>query len=268
MTHKTGDVEMITKSIKAEVEQKLAECIAIAERKFGRKFPMPSVTYQLRGTTAGTAQVSANHINLNAVLLLENGADFINRTVPHEFAHIVDYVLHPENFQRSAPVSRWSSARGKRSVHGPTWKAIMVAFGAEPSRCHSFDVASVRKKTTKYVWVCPTCGAEAELGPKRHAKMESGASRYWVPGCGNHARYVHKDTTAPAPKVAPKAAPKAVAKPAARVVPVGTLSKMDKCRALFDPNATRAENIRQFVLCGCTPAGAGTYYNTIKKERA
>lgn len=185
----------VTAEVKARVEAKLRECISIAERRFDATFPMPAISYGQKGTTAGVALVQSWTIKLNAVLLMENIDDFIERTVVHEFAHLVDYKLHPENFQTRLVVGRnGRMKRTKRDLHGGTWKHIMIVLGADPSRCHTYDVTNARQKKgrtpgKKFEWTCKTCGKIMPLGPKRHNNMLAGRTRYWMRGCGHHAGY-------------------------------------------------------------------------------
>lgn len=169
---------LVSKELKQRVEAKIQECINIAEAHYDRTFPMPKITYTLRGTIAGTATDATYTINLNAVLLNENQQTFIDRTVVHEFAHLVDGIVNPETRERGYG--------RKRSVHGPSWKNIMIRFGAEPSRCHTFDVSNCKtKNTSKHVWKCGCGQGEIALGPKRHAKqlkVAGGTNGYYLRG--------------------------------------------------------------------------------------
>lgn len=288
----------VTAQMKAKVERKLKETIARANEIYAhrpnyRKIKMPTVKYAKRGRTAGTADVRAEVIDLNAVLLMENGDDFINRTVVHEMAHIIDYILHPENFESGYDFDSFAAAggygnrffrprRAKRSVHGPTWKAIMRDMGADPSRCHTFDTmnASVKRGgQQKHAWKCNYCHSEMMLGPKRHQKQlvasKKGFTNYRLRSCKGHrdAGYTYvgiggalvvppmpkaADTTPPAPK-----------DPTFNRTGALTGSKLEKCTVLYRENygVARKVMIQVFVEeAGCTVAGAATYYAKIKKE--
>ena len=50
----------------------LREHLANANRKLERRYAEPTLVYQQRGTSAGTAWLEKNEIRLNPVLLLEN----------------------------------------------------------------------------------------------------------------------------------------------------------------------------------------------------
>lgn len=152
-------------NIKARVEAKLRESIALAEKHYGQTFKFPRVEYSVRGTCGGKAYTTEWRVNFNATLLVENEDKFIATTVPHEMAHLIDYQLNPNNFHAA-----WGK---KRSIHGPTWKRIMMVLGAPPNRCHTYDTKNSRvKQKTRYEWVCQHCGAKMVLGPKRHKKQK------------------------------------------------------------------------------------------------
>jgi len=78
----------------------LREKLAQANLKLGRQYPEPSLVYQQRGTSAGTAWLEKNEIRLNPVLLLENQQAFIDEVVPHELAHLLVW----KHFPPAAPI--------------------------------------------------------------------------------------------------------------------------------------------------------------------
>jgi SprT protein len=172
---------IVSTEMKDKVVSKIEECMFVAEVKLGRRFDFPNIVYKKRGTTAGTACSHTYTIDINAVLLMENGDTFINRTVVHEFAHLVDAILHPKT----------RNGLGNRSVHGPTWKRIMGVFGVEANRCHSYDVTNARtRKVSKYIWTCK-CGKQMHLGTIRHAKMLNDKCKYYMSGCNTHGGYTY-----------------------------------------------------------------------------
>lgn len=276
-------------SVQARVNARIAEVMQIATRHYGREFPAVVVDYKKRGTTAGTAHPGTRAISLNSVILMENQDDFIARTVGHEVAHIIDKDVngHRHNVTRTG--------RFKRDSHGPNWKAIMVLFGQDPSRCHDFDVTNARvQKTnnrTKHIWTCGCGQADMDLGDKRHQRQLAAHARgsgcfymrnhKWTK-CG-HYTYTHTltngvrtpVTSTPAPAPAPTRVPagweRITTVPAprvARAAPGGT-SKLALSRALYIENfgVSRQAMITLFVQeAGCTPAGAATYYAKHKKE--
>lgn len=240
-------------SVKQQVKAKIQQCIDIANERYDHNFTMPTIVYKKRGTTAGTANHRTYTIDLNPTLLMENLDAFMARTVPHEFAHLVDGIVNPH-----------TRMGRKRSVHGPSWKRIMMMFGADPSRCHSYDVTNAKKssrKTTKHVWVCGCGEATMELGAKRHAKQLA-RKPFYVRGhtiarCGEY-KYMGIEGQEQMP----------VAKAADAKKPGGSKSKLDQCRELYANNRhkSRTSIILLFQAAGCTKAGAATYYAKIRRE--
>lgn len=262
----------VTAEMKRKVEAKIRECMAIAAKHYpNADLPYPTVRYAKRGTTAGTANDSRYEINLNAVLLMENKDVFINRTVVHEFAHLVDGRVNPHTRQTSIVSTRRGLRRTKRDVHGPSWKNIMRQFGADPSRCHSYDVTNARVKnrgaSRQHVWKCGCGNGQVVLTDAKHKKQLAAAPGYGyyqrghtVRRCGKYTYFgIEGQELQPMPLAADQPKPKAAA-------PATGGSKLDKCRRVYNPDLSRAANIVAFTEEGCTPAGAATYYAKIKKE--
>jgi SprT protein len=102
-------------AIQQAVMRSLREHLAKANLKLERRYAEPTLVYQQRGTSAGTAWLEKNEIRLNPVLLLENQQEFIDEVVPHELAHLLVW----QHFGRVAP-------------HGKEWKWMMEACLAFP----------------------------------------------------------------------------------------------------------------------------------------
>lgn len=249
---------MVDATLKAKVEAKVAQCIQVIETTYNVQFKKPAITFDVRGTTGGKAYTTKWIVAFNSVLLSENGDAFIQSTVPHEVAHLATELIYPHAHRRGFGQ--------KRSPHGREWASIMRALGADANRCHTFDTTNARvKKTTSFAYKCPNCGQGFSLGPKRHKKQQNGGT-YYHPACGaGIGRLVLASAPAtPAPMIKPVVAVPTVSKPS---VPQGE-TKMAKCYRLFEnyPGYSRAEMINVFVQeCDCTPAGASSYYSTIKK---
>lgn len=144
---------------------KLNETLAKARQLFGRDFPAPRVTFDLRGRTAGMAHYTQNLIRLNDVLLRENGDAFVARTVPHEVAHLLAHQIYGHGIR----------------PHGPEWKNVMRRLGLVPSRCHSYDTTNaVTRRVEKFSMFC-AC-QEHKVTRRVVAKVEMGA-RYTCRKC-------------------------------------------------------------------------------------
>lgn len=151
----------IPNDLRAAVEVRIDECLAIAERKWGYTSTgnvRPAVYYDVRGTCAGKANGIQNWVSFNAILLVENKEQFIERTVTHEVAHIIAY--------------RQFNAKG----HDSTWKAVMSHLGADASRCHTYDTSNAQVKVkNKFIYECE-CRSDIVLTSVRHNKILRGAT--------------------------------------------------------------------------------------------
>lgn len=250
----------VTAEMKAKVNAKIRECIAIANKRYNIDMKFPTVVYQKRGTTAGTANYRTWTIDINPVLLVENFDDMLADTVPHETAHLITELVYPHAHRRTYGQ--------KRSPHGTEWQSVMRVLGCEPSRTHSYDTTNAMVRTkASYDYKCNCCGAILKMGPKRHAKEQLTPGFYTHSSCGRargkltlvggkapvatvHTKPVSTSNT-PAPKAAPE-----------------TGSKLARCYEIFKtyPTMARKDLIQHFVTrVGCTAAGASTYHATCKK---
>ena len=145
--------------------------VKIAEEKYGRKFPMPSVSLKLKGGTAGIANSSKCEIRYNAALFLRHQKDFAERTVPHEVAHILTDAIF--NQVEATSTIRFRSGRVK--PHGREWRSVMHTLGIKNvTRCHSYDTTGIRKKRSKpYKAICG-CD-EKSITKTIYTRMKSGA---------------------------------------------------------------------------------------------
>lgn len=152
--------------------------IAASGRRAARRSPPwqgrpPLIRFDLRGQSAGQFRVDGAgcpEVRYNPVLLLRHAEDFLARTVPHETAHYLTYRLF---------------GLGVRP-HGPEWQAIMQALGADPRRCHDYDVSDLAARRLRYYVY--HCGCrEHHLSSIRHNKIAGGA-RYHCRACGDTLR--------------------------------------------------------------------------------
>lgn len=145
------------KDLKSAAEARVSELMDQA-KKLGFKVPRPSVVFNKRGQVAGTMNFDGT-MDLNAELFRQNYDDFLKNTIGHEFAHHICFVY-------------WPNAE---MAHGPEWKQIMVQLGLNPSRCHNYDVSTVKvKEYNKFEYKCPVCGESQVLTSIRHNKVRKG----------------------------------------------------------------------------------------------
>ena len=99
------DIELSYKA-----KQVMAGCIAMAEQAFKRSFPIPTITFDVRGKAAGKAYLQLNQVRLNPVLFRENTQAFLDEVIPHEVAHLITYQV----YGRVRPHGRMERRHGSR----------------------------------------------------------------------------------------------------------------------------------------------------------
>jgi len=252
---------LVPNDIQIRVRKEVERCYEAAAEFYGRTFTFPTLEFNLRGTTAGTANFGTQKLRFNSILLVENVEDFMARTVPHEVAHLIDHAVNPHNFEGGLVLTRGGHfRRKKRNVHGADFKFIMerVLGAVNSSRCHSYDVtnAKVNKRTrAQYVWVSKQdSSVTMELGIKRHNNMSSGQTRYWPRGQRHHT-FVFSHIEGPVP-TALAADTRLPTPPKTR----GTSTK-EHARVVFMNTKTRGPFIQRCVdTLGMKKTTASTYF--------
>ena len=117
-----------------KVEAKIAECFKKASEKYNCSFPEPTIKFDLKSTTAGTATAGKWLLRFNLILLHENEKHFIDHVVPHEVAHLV-----------ARKCLQKPDAKRMRS-HGKEWAEVMELFGIPADRCHFYDTTSIQPR--------------------------------------------------------------------------------------------------------------------------
>ena len=156
---------------------RLEHCYELAETHFGRRFPRPRVTLDLKGQRAGVAYLARNLLRFNGQMYQDHTEDFLQQTVPHEAAHLIaDAVFGP----RIRP-------------HGPEWQGIMTElFGLPAKRCHDYPVQT--RRVTRYLYQCG-CPAPIPFTAQRHAWVARGR-RYQCRRCGDMLRFTGQQARA------------------------------------------------------------------------
>ncbi len=151
-------------SIENRARQKLAE-LRIKVRKYYGVEIDPEIFFDLRGMAAGQANYRENKIRLNRELLEKYENDFIEQTVPHEYAHLVAY----------------QKFGGRIRPHGKEWRSVMQALGAEPRRTHNYQVSPART-CRRFLYQCNCPGKDYQLTSIRHNRIKRG-SHYFCSKC-------------------------------------------------------------------------------------
>lgn len=79
---------------------------------------------------AGRMEWDAGRIMLSPSLFAKNPKKYELEVIPHEVAHYVDYLLHGPHYLEDEPTND--------KLHGPTWQAIMCAYGLSPDTVYYF----------------------------------------------------------------------------------------------------------------------------------
>ncbi|WP_275097116.1 SprT-like domain-containing protein [Sedimenticola hydrogenitrophicus] len=151
---------MLETALQREVEALTQQLLTSAGAYFRQDPGQVVVKFDLTGKAAGMALFphrATPVIRYNALLLVENRADFLKRTVPHEVAHIVARRLFGHRIK----------------PHGAEWRRVMRLFGAEASRCHNYDVSrAIRRRLQRFAYRCD-CRSH-ELSSIRHNRVLQG----------------------------------------------------------------------------------------------
>lgn len=145
------------------IYRSLRHYLSLAAPLFDSPLCEPSISWQQRGTTAGSAWLSEWQIRLNPVLCLENQQAFVDEVIPHELAHLLVW----KKFGRVAP-------------HGREWRWMMeTVFSVSAERTHKFEVTSVAGQTFPYHCHCQ----QHALTVRRHNRVVRGETEYRCHQC-------------------------------------------------------------------------------------
>lgn len=174
-------MELNLTEMKEIVEREVLNYMVKFEEEYsGRtlhEISIPEIVYKKRGTTAGTAEMNFHTgtciMDFNEKLMEENFDRFVARTVPHELAHYCCMLLHGRTMKGN-----------KMDWHGARWKNIMRFFGADSSRCHTYDVSNVRQVRTirRFEYNCG-CGKTFQISTKRHNQIRRGQRSFHCRAC-------------------------------------------------------------------------------------
>lgn len=131
------------------------------------------------GKVAGRAWYRDNKIQLNAIMMAENMDEFMNETIPHEFAHLA---------------VKYTYANAKQA-HGPEFRAVCRQLGAQGTTYHRMDtVSSLRAKNPAkklFAYACDDSCRTFNFTQIRHTKAKNG-SNYLCTCCKKVLKFVEE----------------------------------------------------------------------------
>ena len=172
------------KALQTLVEKRVERLQKQAEQVYGKRVPNVEIKYNLKSVRVGGQARSNPYIGLfqmelHPAALHEYQEDYIEGTVVHEFAHLVQKQHYPQS-----------------KPHGKEWKQVMRAFGKNPERCHSMDLRGAMEKFAKVSgkpapkirqqkrWGYK-CGCDThQITTVRHNKIQRGQASYCCRACG------------------------------------------------------------------------------------
>lgn len=252
---------MNDKQIKEAIVERVKWSMDKLNAKFGTNYPVPPITFKLRGRAAGTFEWrrarhgmqlhEVNHsVNFHLVFAAENFDDYIINTVPHEVAHYFVFARY------EMPYITKGDRVGLRKVkaHGYEWKSAMWAMGLDATRCHEYDTATQSAMTGRpkeYVYAC-SC-SETRVTKVKHTNLQNNPFRYMYCRKCKRAGRPHKYVFARHEKIAvPKSleqlAARAANKPKAAPQPKAPAApKPRKVAAKAKGGVSAAEQVRQYL---------------------
>jgi SprT protein len=164
--------------------------LAEAGDQLGMTFPVPPITFKLRGTSCAgqhaftynrlTGEVKNHQLKFNMGYLAGNPEAFMRVTVPHEVAHYIDGYVNGYT---------------KGSSHTYYWKRIMRSvFGLMPDVTIKYEVdyskmpQSQSKRQTRWTYKC-SCRT-MELSTTRHNKLRRSPTAYSCGKCQSFLKFV------------------------------------------------------------------------------
>lgn len=139
--HKTHLHPALNQSLEKALHSKVFSCYNLAETYFLTNFPRPNILINLRGSSAGVAELQINRLRFNPILYSDNKTEFLHQVIPHEVAHLIAWQVYGATIK----------------PHGQEWQQIMQeVFNCPPLIKHKFCIKRAAKQYYIYSCACTT----------------------------------------------------------------------------------------------------------------
>jgi SprT protein len=158
-----------------DVDRVIDHCLEIANNEYplfsGESYVKPTVTFNLKGTTAGLAWPTKIKLNTELLHNPEHYEEMLLQTLPHEIAHCIVFQRYGHRAQ----------------AHGYEWKQVMRLFGIPAHRTHNMPAKKARVHPRPHHYQCG-CALTYKLTNRMHTSILKGRRRYCT-YCGEWLTY-------------------------------------------------------------------------------
>jgi len=165
---KKVDKKFIEKTIHKNIENALK---VFKEKNYYdiSEFEFPTITFNLKGKTAGKAYLKNNNIRLNSELLFEHNNEYFKEmtldTPLHELAHLIVYFL----------IKKKIFDKNLYKPHGHYWLHVMKLLEAPNlSVTHSMNNELIDKKKNLRILFSCSCGYKHWISKHKYTKIKNG----------------------------------------------------------------------------------------------
>jgi len=161
-----------------DAESKIRSLIEQGNAKFGTNVHLSSISWNLRGKSAGKATLNDKgyFIHLNREVLEKYPDHMMNVTIPHEVAHLIVFALIKQG-------------RSKDRGHGRDFQYVCRFLGGTGDRCHTLKLTPARVRS-RYVYVLPS-GLNISISSVTHNRIQQGKTVRRAVATGEIIRAYH-----------------------------------------------------------------------------
>jgi SprT protein len=152
--------------------------LACSKYNLSRENIQFNIAFDLKGRVSGQAtRIGKGReylLDFNLPLAMLNQDEFLQHTVIHEVAHVIDWM------------------RNGSSSHGYNWKVIMDGcFNTAPDRCSHYD-NSLPDNNRKHEYKCSSCDEVWNVTSRFHNRVASRQTMLAPCRCGGKVEYAGK----------------------------------------------------------------------------